>query len=82
MNVNRFEAARELLGHDIQVREIRVNGTTRHWWVECDCGYRTEPGPSWKFHTSAAIGHAKRVADRLRAENAGVSLPAAVSDAG
>lgn len=66
--VNRFQAARELLGHDLDVKQRRINGTTTHYWVECSCGYKTEPGKSMRYHTSAAIGHAKRVADRLRAE--------------
>lgn len=63
--MNRFQAAADLLGHDLDVKQRRY-GRTVHYWVECSCGYRTEPGPSQRRHIASAIGHAKRVADALK----------------
>lgn len=73
--MNRFQAAKELLGHDLAVKQRKVNGSVTMFWAECDCGYKSsEFRNSLRTATGAAIGHAGRVADALRRENSpGVS---------
>jgi hypothetical protein len=62
--VNRWEAAGDLLGHEIK-SQSRKYGATTHHWVECSCGYKSEPGKSVRFAISSGIGHIKRVRQRL-----------------
>ncbi len=81
--MNRFQAAAELLGHRPDVKHRKANGTTTYWWGECDCGWKSsEYRNSQRTAIGSAIGHAKRVADRLRLENDGVSLPPSGSNVG
>jgi hypothetical protein len=68
-DVDRFDAAQEVLGHKLTPRRRRYGKTTHHW-VTCSCGYESKPGKSLMFATNAGIGHVKRVADKLRREEA------------
>lgn len=78
--VNRFQAAKELLGHDVEVKSRKVNGRVTYWKAVCSCGYESsEFKNSLRTATGAGIGHAKRVAERLRLENQGVSFQEGVS---
>ncbi len=52
---------RVLAEHPFDIKSRKINGSTTHYWVECPCGYRTEPGPSRRRHAGAALGHLKRV---------------------
>lgn len=77
--MNRFEAVRQLLGHDLDVKQRKVNGRVTYYQAVCSCGYESsEFKNSPRTATGAAIGHAKRVADRLRLEKDGVSFPRGV----
>ncbi len=64
MEVNPLDenAQRVLDEHPFAIRERRVNAKTRHFWVECPCGYQSSPGRSRRFAMSGAYGHLKRVA--------------------
>lgn len=77
--VNRFQAVKELLGHDVKVEQRKVNGRVIYYKAVCSCGYESsEFKNSPRTATGAGIGHAKRVADRLRFERDGVSFPEGV----
>lgn len=65
MAMNRLQAAGDLLGHTMKVESKSV-GRARHYWTVCSCGYESSPGKSSVFAMNAGIGHAKRIAVRLR----------------
>lgn len=73
--MNRFEALQELLGHRVEVRKRKVNGSVTVFWAECSCGYTSsEFRNSSRTATGAAYGHLKRTTERLKREGHGVSL--------
>jgi hypothetical protein len=65
--MNRWQAAADLLGHSLKSHTVRLPGGRLQHWTTCSCGYESNKGNSARFAISAGIGHAKRVADALRA---------------
>ena len=70
-SVNRLEAAAKLqadhrLEHKTKIVAPDRNGQRKRFWVECSCGYASEPGKSWKYSVGAGVGHIQRIADAMR----------------
>jgi hypothetical protein len=74
-----WDAAADMLGHELESHRRQVNGTTWHHWVTCSCGYESSPGKSKRFAVSAGIGHIRRVAAQTLRDGTSVAPRAAAA---